>query len=175
MYRIVYSSQSSHPLTDGDLEQIIIASRRNNGREDLTGILIAHDDRFLQVLEGAKDRVTACFERISADPRHAHIRMLSSATVTERIFGKWQMGLTGTDALAPQCRRAALSLYDLPQILPTGTQGDDIAARLVRNFLMKFGLNANVDTSAVGSARETSLAPGLGEPPGQPTAARRSL
>lgn len=101
MYRILYISTAREPLSQAELDAILIASRRNNAAVDVTGLLVVGGRRFLQVLEGPEDAVTATFERISRDPRHFAIVKLGEKQVEERSFGTWAMGFEkGADTAA---------------------------------------------------------------------------
>lgn len=90
MLQLVYISSST--ARGEDLTRPILdASRRNNRRDGLTGLLYADGTRFLQVLEGAPASVEAAFERIRPDPRHRAVVVLSRRTIAEREFGCWDM------------------------------------------------------------------------------------
>lgn len=88
MLQLVYISSA---VGETDLTSILSVSRRNNGRDDITGLLYADGRRFLQVLEGPIAKVEAAFARIQADPRHRALVALSRRTVDEREFGAWDM------------------------------------------------------------------------------------
>lgn len=77
---------------ESELGAILEASVRNNTRDGLTGMLLYSGGNFMQVLEGEKRMVQATFNRISRDPRHNNIIMLSKEAITEREFAKWSMG-----------------------------------------------------------------------------------
>ena len=47
---------------------------------------------FLQVLEGGRSQVSALYNRISADPRHRDVVLLSYDEIGERSFAGWSMG-----------------------------------------------------------------------------------
>jgi hypothetical protein len=68
------------------------ASRRNNRRVDVTGLLIVGGRRFLQVLEGPQEAVQQTLGRIAEDPRHFAIVELSNRAITTRSFSRWAMG-----------------------------------------------------------------------------------
>lgn len=70
---------------------ILAASRRNNGRDQITGLLYADGVRFLQALEGPEEMVETAFARIKADPRHRAIVILSRRHIEAREFGPWEM------------------------------------------------------------------------------------
>lgn len=88
--QIIYSSQ---PFGyDGSiLSGILLDARRCNKRDGITGALVCRHDIFLQLLEGPADIVDAAYARIARDDRHVNINQLASGTVTERMFGDWDM------------------------------------------------------------------------------------
>ncbi|WP_448501945.1 BLUF domain-containing protein [Sphingomonas sp.] len=91
MLQLVYVSTARDGCDAASVEQILRVSRRNNLRDAITGLLYADGMRFLQVLEGPIDSVTAAYERIHKDPRHRAVVRLSNREVSEREFGEWEM------------------------------------------------------------------------------------
>lgn len=71
--------------------EILTASRRNNARDGLTGLLYSDGVRFMQVLEGPTEQVETAYARIKLDPRHRAAVVLSRRLVEEREFGLWKM------------------------------------------------------------------------------------
>lgn len=100
--RVLYRSQSALPeLTLPVVADILGASRSNNDRDDVTGMLAIGDDRFLQVLEGPRETLDRVLARISRDGRHTQIEILERRPVEARIFGEWRMaGVRVTPDLA---------------------------------------------------------------------------
>ena len=92
MLSIVYVSAAAHPMSDGDIAAILLQSRRNNAAAGLTGALLYHRDRFIQVLEGPDDSVRARFDLIAADPRHRSVQVMSEKGIGARQFSEWTMG-----------------------------------------------------------------------------------
>ena len=82
---------------EAGLSQILAASRRNNGRDGITGLLYHDGMRFLQALEGPADKVEGAFRRIHADPRHRAVVVLSRREVDAREFGPWEMAARAPD------------------------------------------------------------------------------
>lgn len=95
LYRLTYVSNSSIEYRDGmqltQLFNILLSSRRNNARLDVTGALHLQDDVFTQVLEGPSASVETVFEKIGCDTRHRDISVFSFRQVEFRIFSKWRM------------------------------------------------------------------------------------
>lgn len=98
MLQLVYISTARDAVAASDLQRILATSRRNNGRDGITGLLFFDGKRFLQALEGAPERVTAAFERIRDDRRHAGVVVLSRREVESREFGDWSMASRGLPA-----------------------------------------------------------------------------
>lgn len=81
-------------------DEILAASRRNNATAGVTGALIYDDSAFLQWLEGDEAGLRAVFERISRDPRHESIKLLSVRKLEDRLFPDWSMMAAVTEAQA---------------------------------------------------------------------------
>lgn len=71
-----------------DMDQLVTICRKNNAEAGLTGAIIKHRGRFLQVLEGDNAKVLGAFERISRDARHKSIVLLSIRLIEKRQFGQ---------------------------------------------------------------------------------------
>jgi hypothetical protein len=73
------------------LSGLLIDSRENNEKNNITGSLICRADIYLQMLEGPKDIVLEVFEKIKKDDRHLEVEVLSAGPTEERLFAKWAM------------------------------------------------------------------------------------
>lgn len=90
-HQLIYISTARPSLMLSDVEAILEASRRRNGRDNISGLLIFDGKRFLQALEGPIEAVETAFSRIALDPRHRAMVKLSSRGVETREFGQWSM------------------------------------------------------------------------------------
>ena len=90
MYRIVYSSRP-FGFDASILSGLLIDSRENNEKNNITGSLICRSDIYLQMLEGPKKKVLEVFEKIKRDDRHLEVVVLSKGPVEERLFPNWAM------------------------------------------------------------------------------------
>ena len=88
--QLIYYSQP-FGFDDAMLDGILIQARRNNGRNGLTGALIARGDLYLQLLEGPETAVMATFDKILVDNRHLAVKLLAREAVAERLFANWSM------------------------------------------------------------------------------------
>ncbi|WP_137179324.1 BLUF domain-containing protein [Roseomonas sp. AR75] len=73
------------------LEDILAVARHRNAQDGITGALICRHDLFMQVLEGPRAAVTACFGRILRDDRHVEVSLLWSGDAAARLFPDWTM------------------------------------------------------------------------------------
>lgn len=98
MEQLIYISTSRNltQIPTGELEDILAVSRRNNARDGLTGLLVTGGRRFLQLLEGPSEALSAAYDRILADDRHFAMVQLTRRPVAERSFPDWQMGYDPT-------------------------------------------------------------------------------
>ena len=90
MYRIIYSSRP-FGFDSSILSGLLIDSRENNEKSNITGSLICRADIYLQMLEGPKKRVLEVFEKIKRDDRHLEIDVLLEGPAKERLFPNWAM------------------------------------------------------------------------------------
>lgn len=91
MFQLTYISTARRDISRPDIDAILQASRLNNSRDAITGLLVHDGVRFLQALEGERGLVEAAFARIKADSRHRAAVMLSERAIDTRQFGSWAM------------------------------------------------------------------------------------
>jgi hypothetical protein len=88
--RICYVSRAAAGVGAREVYDIIRSAHNRNGASGLTGALVFVDGCFVQVLEGERFRLDACFERIAADPRHEALELRSRCVADQRMFpGEW--------------------------------------------------------------------------------------
>ena len=88
---MVYKSRCKDVAGWELVNSILDASSRNNPKYGITGVLVATETHFLQVLEGEFEALNETFERISRDPRHDKVQLISFSDITKRRFGAWDM------------------------------------------------------------------------------------
>lgn len=102
MFRLIYKSRSI--LVEIDMEtidDIVQRSKDLNRQFQISGALVATRTHFLQVLEGAYEDVNRTFFRITSDPRHEDIELVSFGPVENRLFEGWEMKGFGVFDLNP--------------------------------------------------------------------------
>ena len=100
--RLIYRSISHIPPYDKlAYDSILNTSIYDNQRSDITGALVLLDGRFVQVLEGAKEKVDALMRRIRRDVRHNNLVVLGEWPITARLFVGWSMAKLDPNPLSP--------------------------------------------------------------------------
>jgi hypothetical protein len=113
-YQLAYVSLSRLPLSDTMLSNILRVSRRNNDRDEITGILMYEDKTFFQVLEGEQSVVKDCYyKRIFNDLRHSGFSLIWYGLAERRVFSDWAMGYVGPHEIGPYTKGTFTSLDDL--------------------------------------------------------------
>jgi hypothetical protein len=91
---LLYRSKATHPLTTGQLAQLVEQAQQWNEKHQLTGLLCySSDGYFVQVLEGPAPAVHALYANIQRDNRHGQVTTLSDKASATRWFADWKMAL----------------------------------------------------------------------------------
>jgi hypothetical protein len=91
MYRLIYKSRANQRIDWELVSELVASSEDSNQDAGITGVLLATETHFLQVLEGSFDDVNDLFMHIVRDPRHDNIRLIAFDCVDSRLFGGWAM------------------------------------------------------------------------------------
>jgi FAD-dependent sensor of blue light len=97
LHRLIYFSTFSTTFPtereqqDQEIANIVRASILNNSKLGLTGLLLAHQNWFLQALEGPEDRLMACYDVIVSDSRHVDPNLMGVGPIPKRNFYNWDM------------------------------------------------------------------------------------
>ena len=92
LIRIVYYSERNNKV-GLDMRRLLDTCDRNNKRDGISGFLHYNGTYFLQVLEGTKDLVRACYARIHADETHHNMVLIGAEPISARKFDVWAMEL----------------------------------------------------------------------------------
>ena len=88
---LIYKSRCKGFANWDLVESILASSSHNNLENGITGILVATETHFLQVLEGQFEPLNATFDRIARDTRHDTTQLISFTEIKERKFADWAM------------------------------------------------------------------------------------
>lgn len=101
LVRLMYASRAAAPMDQEELLAILKQCKQNNPKDGITGLLCYSDGIFIQALEGGRDAVNRVYNRISRDPRHTEVVLLSYDEILERRFAGWSMGQVNMQRLNP--------------------------------------------------------------------------
>ncbi|MEJ6646665.1 MAG: BLUF domain-containing protein [Akkermansiaceae bacterium] len=112
IFRLTYLSNPVAPFTDADFDDIESKSVEANNARDVTGILIADDDRILQILEGREDAVRELYAKIEADSRHVVIKLVCAVEDEVRLLLTWSMVVRKLTGTPPAVLEQFTEVYD---------------------------------------------------------------
>ena len=92
LIQLIYTSLAIKGLSENELNSILDTSAKNNKENQITGMLLYHQGRFIQVLEGESIPVEKLALRIKADPRHKFFNIVDKNVINSRDFPNWSMG-----------------------------------------------------------------------------------
>ena len=90
-FYLVYTSLPRKEMSRDVLEEITQSSLKNNRANAISGILLGIESRYLQYLEGEKEKVLDLFHKIKMDGRHHGVTKWVEGTTDSRVFGDWSM------------------------------------------------------------------------------------
>lgn len=73
------------------LDSILVQSKRNNEKNQITGALICRSDLYLQYLEGPAHKIDFVYSKIKLDSRHTDVKLLEDTRSKRRLFSNWAM------------------------------------------------------------------------------------
>jgi len=109
--QLIYVSTDTRAVTNPlRAADILSEARRNNARDDITGVLTFTGGQFIQVLEGHPDQLEDLLARLVVDHRHRDLRILARRPIVHRDFRGWDM-------VSPRLARAQIDRLNalLPQ------------------------------------------------------------
>ena len=111
MYRLIYKSRSTVKLNWDVVKDILHTSEVHNEANGITGILLATNTHYLQVLEGKFEDINMAFMNIVRDPRHDDIKLISFNVMDARLFAGWGMKGIGVFDFNKQIERQLMEKY----------------------------------------------------------------
>ena len=91
LYSLIYKSRCKGVANWDLVNSILASSSRNNPDNEITGVLVATETHFLQLIEGEYELLNATFERIARDARHDTVQLISFNQTEKRQFADWAM------------------------------------------------------------------------------------
>ena len=91
---IVYLSVATKPITDAEMEALLVSARKFNAAQNVTGILLHLDGNFVQYIEGTEDALHKVYQRITRSSKHKDIVQKINESIPVRNFPQGFMGAT---------------------------------------------------------------------------------
>ncbi len=110
LLRLIYVSRARSTALHG--RAIADFAQSFNSKHDLTGVLIATSRLYIQAIEGDPAVVRALYQRISADTRHQHPKILAEAECDLRLWPKWSMQLISASTWQEHAGPLAMADYE---------------------------------------------------------------
>ena len=89
LQRLIYFSERDRSCVD--VKDLVSRSAELNRRRNITGLLVADDRCFVQMLEGHRNSVSSLFQTISRDTRHRNIVLVEVSEIEEYAAPDWGM------------------------------------------------------------------------------------
>jgi len=89
LHQIIYVSNRA--CSDQDIEKILQTARAHNASNNITGLMLYTDTKFVQLIEGEKEVIEKLYSKINVDKRHTTPYVISTDLIRERAFPSWQM------------------------------------------------------------------------------------
>jgi hypothetical protein len=128
VHQVFYHSRATGRPTQAELDSLLAASQRHNAAQDITGLLLYSQGRYVQVLEGPQAAVEGLYAAIQRDARHAQVETVSRGPGPRR-FAEWSMDF---GYVTPQQLEQALIAVQVPGAAPVIT--DPRLQALVQTF-----------------------------------------
>lgn len=91
MFSLIYRSWAKDSFDIPLIYKMLSEARDFNAMHHITGCLLYHKGRFIQMLEGDEKQVLSLYERIENDHRHKNVELLEEETIRARLFDEWSM------------------------------------------------------------------------------------
>lgn len=111
MFSLIYRSRAREDFLDSDIRTMMLQAKIFNQANNITGCLLYHDKKFVQLLEGNEAAVISLYEKIEQDERHADVTILHTETISYRLFTDWSMIYNNLNDQSDQVRHKRM-LFD---------------------------------------------------------------
>jgi hypothetical protein len=98
LVQLVYVSRPTVPVESAAGEFVPLAMEKND-EHDISGLVLAHEGYYLQLIEGERERINQLYTNLVKDERHECVTLLRYTQLREREFGDWSMAYITTNDL----------------------------------------------------------------------------
>jgi hypothetical protein len=143
LHQIIYISTAQPMLTEDVLLELLSESQKRNAAREITGLLLLSDGNIIQIIEGPEDAAKALYEKISRDPRHRGVTLMTSRDIEARDFPNYKMGFKRA-----RSKEFKEQLPNFSRIVEDGNMSAEELkkhSKLVATFLKTFALTTKID------------------------------
>jgi hypothetical protein len=131
--QIVYVSTAVPKLSPLQLDGLLKQAQKNNGKRDVTGLLVYADGSIMQTIEGSPEAISDLVEIISQDPRHRDFKVIADFVSDERTFPNWRMAFNHEPH--PEKLDACVELLRAGDELKRDLSGKGVIGKVMKNFI----------------------------------------
>lgn len=110
-YRLIYKSTATKPIDSQLLDDISKIATINNKRDNITGLLLATGESFLQILEGNFIELNELLSKIERDSRHKDLKIISYEPINSIYFDDWNLKAVGYNAFTDSIKTLLSTKY----------------------------------------------------------------
>jgi len=99
LIQLIHLSRASRPMSLSALVGLMVQCRERNRIEGITGVLMYHDQQFVQLLEGDTQVVAEVYDTICRDARNTRSRVVFEGATPGRDFPEWSMAFLAPDVI----------------------------------------------------------------------------
>ncbi|WP_204345657.1 BLUF domain-containing protein [Psychroserpens algicola] len=112
-YSVIYQSKAKADFTIAQIDTMLLKAKQFNKTHNITGCIIYNNNRFIQIIEGAKADITNLYAKIKSDHRHENVITLVETSTYDTLWNDWSMAFykfTG-DTTKDQHNHMLLEVY----------------------------------------------------------------
>jgi len=121
LVQAIYTSRSL--ISEDQQSQLLAECREKNPKNDITGVLVSHEQKFLQVLEGPASNIRTLIGKIEKDSRHTEFHLIGISPISHRNLSDWSMAAVNLDPMR------------FTQLVNDCMTGENKALEKIRDFL----------------------------------------
>lgn len=136
--RVIYLSRSMDNVNSNAMLSMCGDFAARNAQHQITGLLLLVGDHFIQLIEGAPDKVTQLMDNITRDKRHRDLMLLTDRPAEKRIFGTWAMRGVDIDANLDISQALRMQLqHEIHAISQDADRDPSLARRLISDTVQQ--------------------------------------
>ncbi|QPK61850.1 BLUF domain-containing protein [Methylomonas sp. LL1] len=96
-HQLIYTSRSAFEFVETDLLNILNKAQSANYQHRISGLLVYHAGKIMQMIEGDEADIKNLFANIRRDSRHTDVTVVLETDSPKRCFATWAMGFAMSD------------------------------------------------------------------------------